>query len=213
MRRRLETAMKPPIASASLPILLLVVTGCARFEYEIVEPPSLAGHVGRQWVELHRDPLLYRLCSYENRLVVEIHNPTSEPIRLAGDRSFVAAPDGQSHPLLSQSIGPRTYIRIPLPPLQIYYAPRGMFNFGIGMGYGYGGHFHPYYGYPWYGYAFYPPYDPFWYGPPRYYAVYNDADRLYWEWTDESQIRLTLAFEQGPGKTFVHDFTIRRKRM
>ena len=57
-------------------------------------------------VILSRGPLLYRLRSYQNHLVIQIQNETSQPLQLLGGQSFVVDPDGQSHPLDEQTIAP-----------------------------------------------------------------------------------------------------------
>ena len=57
----------------------LFASGCAHYEYDIVAPPELARHVGGAQDEVIRaDPLEYRLRSYENRLVLNVFNPTGD---------------------------------------------------------------------------------------------------------------------------------------
>src|SRR5262245_44628212 len=89
-------------------LLCMTTTGCAKYEFDIVDPPELAGHIGsKSDHDVEREPLEYRLRAYDNRLVMRIYNKTDDPIHLQGDRSFVVDPDGQSRPLRSQTIAPQ----------------------------------------------------------------------------------------------------------
>src|SRR5689334_8058091 len=100
------------LKSITLLVAAALLTGCARYEFDLVSPPNLARHIGGQSDEAVRiDPLEYRLRASENRLVMSIFNPTADPITLAGERSYVIAPDGQSHPLRTQTIAPNTFVR------------------------------------------------------------------------------------------------------
>src|SRR5262245_50127092 len=97
----------------------LLVGGCARYEYDVVRPDDLTGHVGtKEDVVFTRDPLEYRLRTADNRLVMRIYNPTDAPITLLGARSSVVDPDGQSHPLPSMTAAPESFIKLILPPLR-----------------------------------------------------------------------------------------------
>ena len=88
------------------------------------------------------DPLEYRLRSYENRLVVNVFNPTPDPVTLAGERSYVVAPNGQSHPLRGQTIAPDTFVKMILPPMRPYYRESGPnIGFGLGVGISSRGHY------------------------------------------------------------------------
>src|SRR5678815_3269492 len=97
-----------------LPLLMLsclLATGCARYEYDIVLPQDLTGHIGtKDDLVFTRDPLEYRLRTADNRLVIQIYNPTKEPITLLGDRSLVVDAGGQSHPLPSMTAAPESFI-------------------------------------------------------------------------------------------------------
>jgi hypothetical protein len=185
-------------------------SGCAKYEYDLVQPPELARHVGDTWTVATIDPLEYRLRTYENHLIVQVWNHSTEPIQLLGDRSVVVDPKGQSHPLRSQAIAPNSYLKLILPPAptEVY---RSGPTFGIGVGVGVG-HFHGHDwhgGYPYYG-GFY---DPFWYDEPRYIAVYDNNESAYWEWDGDAGVaRMVLVFGQGD-KTFTHELAFRRKKM
>jgi hypothetical protein len=182
--------------------LLSASSGCAKYEYNLVKPPELARHIGTNAdTVVSVDPLEYRLRSVENRLVMRIFNPTEDAIELVGPRCTVVDPGGQSHPLRSQSIAPGSFIKLIFPPPQprVYdYGP----TFGVGVGYSVGAY--PYRRYPY-------PYDPYDYGP-RYLAVYDENDALYWDWRGEGEARAVLTYRRGD-KEFRHEFLFRRQKM
>jgi hypothetical protein len=183
--------------------------GCAHYEYDLVQPPGLAQHVGADRpVDVTREPLVYRLQTYENRLVMQVHNPTAAPVRLLGDRSTAVDPRGQSHPLRTQTIAPASFIKLVLPPLRPHLAPGGPV---IGIGFGAvvtsGSYYRQRYVH---GGAF--GYDPVLDGP-RYYSVYDPGDSAYWEWDGEGEARLVLVFQQGEQKPFTHELAFRRRKV
>ena len=218
-----------PLRPATLALLLLPllagVGGCAHYEYDIVQPPELARHVGTGEEVIPVDPLEYRMRTVENRLVLHIINPTDDPVTLIGAQSYIVSPGGQSHPLRPQTIAPHTFIPLILPPMRpYYYYPSGpTWGFGFGVVGVSGGHSHHdghhggghRGGRVYYSAAYY---DPFFYGPPYYgppyYMVVDEADPIYWEWKGESDVRLHLVFQRGTNaKTFSDDFTFHRKKM
>ena len=186
--------------------LLVTTSGCARYEYDIVRPPEAQQHVGGQRdTVVALDPLMYRMRSVENHLVVRIHNPTSDRIQLLGAESFVVDPHGESHPMRAQTIAPHSFIKLILPPPPPEVAPAGpSIQFGIGAGFGAA--------YP-YSYGYFDPfYDPVW-DRPRYYAVYEPGGAFYWEWPGESDVRLNLVFQRDEQKPFSHEFVFHRRKM
>ena len=99
-----------------LACVMLLTSGCAVYQYDVVSPAPLAGRVGGDADKvLDVNPLIYRLRSVDNRLVIRVYNPTQDPIEIVGVRSTVVDPYGQSHPLRGETIAPRTYIKIRLP--------------------------------------------------------------------------------------------------
>src|SRR4051812_3040367 len=79
---------------------LLTFTGCAHYEYDLVEPADVAQHVGtKQSVVVPMEPLRYEARSVEDRLVLFIFNESDAPVKLLGDDSFAVDPRGESHPL------------------------------------------------------------------------------------------------------------------
>ena len=188
--------------------------GCARYEFDVVEPQDLSQRVGKGPVHLPVEPLVYHLRAAEGRLVMFVENPTGEPVKLLGDDSFVVDPDGRSHPLRSQTIAPRSNIKLIFPPVRPRLERVGP-SIGIGVGVGYGRAFRRgYYGRHRRGY-----YDPFFYDDhPRYYAVVDDGT-TYWDWAGETDVRVTLVFEAGGtgaerrGDRITHRFVFHRVKV
>ena len=183
--------------------LILLLVGCARYEYDITRPTDLAMHVGTKSDAIAPlPPLEYRFRTVENRLVMSIYNTTDDPIQLIGERSSVVDPEGQSHPLRSQPIAPNSFIKQILPPYRPRIERSGP-TFGIGIG-THVGHRHRR-AYP------YDAFDDPYYDEPRYFAVIED-NALYWSWSGEGQIRMMLVFARKD-ETFTHEFVIRRVKM
>jgi len=181
--------------SASVAILALVVlTGCARYEYDLVEPREFTRHIGRnvdQAVDI--EPLTYRLRS---------------------DKSTVVDPDGQSHPLRSQSIAPRSFIKLILPPPRPQVYDRGP-TFGVGVGYGISSvvpdppdglpdrrAFHTHHN----------QWEPYFRDEPQYFAVYDESDTFYWDWKSVGEARVNLVYRRGESE-LRHAFVFRRVKM
>jgi hypothetical protein len=138
------------------------------------------------------------MIAYEDHLVIQAHNLTDQNLLLLAEQSTVVDPSGQSHPLplRNQTILPHSFAKLVLPPVRPQLVPTGpAINIGFGATYGsayphyHGGHFHGY------GYGFGYGYAPYWYDPPRYYAIYGGDDAsLYWTWPDGGQVRLVLVY-------------------
>jgi hypothetical protein len=184
--------------------ILCVLMGCARYEYQLVQPPDLAQHIdAKHDATFTLGPLRYRLRTAENHLVMRIYNQSETPIRLLGDQSFVVDPGGQSHPLQSQSCAPNSYIKLIFPPLRPQLEPTGP-SIGIGIGgfVGRGPFRDGFYSGIW---------DPY-YDTPRYYTVY-EGNSSYWDWDGEGEARLSIVFQQGQEKPFTHEFVLDRRKM
>jgi hypothetical protein len=217
-------------------LVLLLGGGCAHYEYDLVEPPELARHVGKSEVVVPLEPLEYRMRTVENRLVIHVVNPTDEPVTLIGPQSYIVSPGGQSHPLRTQTIAPHTFIPLILPPMRPYYYYPSYPTWGFGFGVvGVGGHFHGgdhdrHHGHHRGGHVGYSVgvssgfYDPFYYWPPyygppyaygpTYYMADDETDPVYWEWKGETDVRLHLVYQRGGNaRTFVDPFTFHRKKM
>lgn len=198
--------------------LLILLPGCVRYEYDVVQPPELAGHVGtKSWVSFQRDELEYRLRTVDDRLVMRIYNLGEQPVKLLGPDSAAVDPRGESHPLRRATILPGSHVRLVFPPPRPRVARYGpSFGFGVGIGSGFGGRFHHR--------------DHFGYGAyddigPRYYSVYDASDPTYFRWPGNTNLRLLLTYrrgltgesetpaDEGGEEIFRHEFTFRRRRM
>lgn len=183
-------------------MLLANAIGCARYEYDITRPTDLVGHIGAKTDQtVRRDPLEYRFRTLDSRLVVRIFNPTDTPVTLLGQRSSAVDPDGQSHPLTTQTISPQSFIKLIIPPTRPRLERTGP-SIGIGIGTMIGSTRRHRYG------SGFSDFDD----DPQYLAVYDDDNALYWDWNGETSVRLTLSYQQGE-KTFDHEFVIARRKM
>lgn len=174
----------------SIPLLALfcLLTGCAKHEFDLAEPADLAQHVGRdQPTLIDRPPLTYRLQAAEGRLVMTVRNPSAEPVVLLGEQSYVVDPDGESHPLPTQTIAPGSFIKLIFPPMR---DPRAEPRFGIGIGVM--GSAAPSSGSE---------------NSPALLSA--KASNPYWTWKGETPVRMRLAFKQGE-RTFAQEFVFQR---
>jgi hypothetical protein len=182
----------------------LYVGGCAHAEFDLVQPQDLAQHIGtKQWATAPVAPVEYRMIAYEDHLVIQAHNHSDQDLVLLAEQSTVVDPSGQSHPLplRNQTILPNSFAKLVLPPVRPQLVPTGpAINIGFGAAYGSAGHYHGRRYFP-YGYGY--GHGPYWYDPPRYYAIYGGDDAsLYWAWPDGGQVRLVLVYlrpEGAPG--------------
>jgi hypothetical protein len=181
----------------------LCLSGCVSIRYRVVQPPMApaGASVQKQPVNVHYDPLDYRLRQYHERLEMQITNPTEDKLVLLGNRSFVIDPKGESHPIRERVLGPHSFTKLLLPPEPFSYAYPDYWAWGPGWGWGYPGWYGPYYWGPYYG--------PGWWGPPplSYYRVLTLYD---WEWK-KGTARLRLTFEKANKDTFEQDFEIVRE--
>lgn len=182
-----------------------LMTGCARYQYAIVEPGHLARTLDEEGTRVNYEPLEYDFAVRDDILSMAIANPALQPVNIVADKSYIVSPEGQSYPVsVSGSIAPRSFTAMLLPPQPVVYRsePRFSIGFGIGSGAYYGG---PYVSHG-FGYHFY---DSIYEGPRDYYPV-NLPN--YWTWKT-GQVRLRLAYEQGTNNAFTHDFVIERRKV
>ena len=204
----MSTAICRPFTSPLVLTMLLLAGGCARYEYDIVEPQDLAGRVGtKSPVVLPVEPIRYEARTYSDRLVLFVHNESDEPLKLLGEDSFVVDPRGESHPMPTRTIAPASSTKLIFPPVRPTFRHSGTsFGFGVGVGvsrnYGRRGYYRG-------GFAG----DPYFYDDyPRYYALQDDGT-LYWDWGgDGTVVKLRLVYQSGD-KRFHHDFTFRRVKV
>jgi len=164
--------------------ILLFLTGCVHYEYDVVEPPELAGHVGtKAWLALSRGDFEYRMVTSDNRLVVHLYNRGERAAKLLGADSFAVDPRGESHPLQSATIPPGAYVARIFPPPRPELSYTGpTVGVGVGAAYGYG-----------------PGHGPWGYGPYHYHdplragAFHSYSPRYY-----RSTTRTTAVTSTGP---------------
>jgi hypothetical protein len=151
-------------------------------------------------VMIRYEPLEYQLARYHDRLSMRIINPTEDRIMLAGNRSYVVDPRGESHPFNSRVIAPHSYTQFLLPPLPITYSYPDYWAWGPGWGWGWGWGWHDPFWSPYYG--------PGFYGPPPV-ATYQIITPYNWDWKT-GPARLRLTYDRN-GKDFEHDFEFVRE--
>lgn len=185
-------------------LMTAAFTGCARYEFDVIQPADQRQHVGRKTDAVVKiEPLVYRLRSVEGRLVLRIRNETDAAIQLDGERSAVVDTEGQSHPLRSQTIASGSFIKLIIPPLRPRVGRPGP-TFGVGVGIGTSrydarrGHALP-------------SHDPFLH-EPMYMTVYDDSDAYYWDLEGEGAIRLELVYRRGE-ETINHHLELARRKM
>jgi hypothetical protein len=191
LKRRMIAHMRLVITC----IVLMFLGGCARYEFDIVQPPDLAAHVGtRTATAFDWPPLHYDLQAAEGRLVMHIANTTDEPVELLGAQSFVVDPGNESHPIPSRAMGPKSFIVLVFPPLRPMYPAGPPYGYVV-VGPGY------------YSRAYY--YDWAW---PYPAAVVAGPPELYWHWRGQTSARVHLTFRRG-NETFAQEFVFARKKM
>jgi hypothetical protein len=180
-------------------VAAVVLTGCRSYQYRVVQPPESPAVVADHPLVVRQDPLEYTLSRDHDRLALNIANPTTERITLDGNRSYVIAPSGETHPVPGRLIGPHSFTRLLMPPLPIVY-PYTDWSMGWGPG------------------AWGPGlYDPFWgpyYAAPYYYPTtsYHRIPTAYdWDWKiGAAQFHFT--YERNTN-TFEHSFEIIREEL
>jgi len=185
----------------------LLMCGCKHYEYRLVQPSSFAQPIGKQTITVRYEPLEYGLVRSDDHVALRIANPTEDPITLLGPKSYVVDPAGETHPVPVRAIAPHSYIGMMLPPI-----PRvsSSDNGSGGLGFGF---YDPFFDNARYNRPYIWPYngfyDPFFYGPPAYYRVKTPYD---WEWK-AGEARLRLEYELGPGKNFIQELVIDKRRV
>lgn len=192
------------LAIASFSTLLLAafaLAGCAKYQFELVEPAQHANVITRdEPVDVHIDPLVYVLREYDRQLVIRIINENDEPATIHGERSYVVDPEGETHPLRGGTIAPSSFITFGVPPIARYYRSGPQFGFGVGVGTSFNvrqHHHHHHY------------HDPFYYSRFDYAAWYYEVPTWRWK-TGDVRLRLVGTVGEQP---FDHEFLFTRLRV
>ena len=111
------------------------LAGCAKHEYVITQPPESAGRLTRQERTIDWEPVIYHFVDQSSRVGIRIENPTSSPLIIKGEDSYIVTPDGQSSPMRGGTIAPMTWTGITIPALvRVYGGGGGGMSFGLGVG-------------------------------------------------------------------------------
>jgi hypothetical protein len=198
---------------------LAFLSGCARYEYDLVQPPELRRHVGTKTDEVIKlDPIEYKLRTVDSRLVISAYNRTDQPMQLLGDQSIVVAPDGESHPIRGRTFAPGSHVKLIFPPPRPRLEHTGP-TFGVGVGVGVShNRYRDVVGAP--------PgmYDSFSEPDPAYLTMYEPAEALYWDWNGQTEAHIILVYRRADSRpttaptapaddTIRHEFTFHRKKM
>lgn len=184
--------------------------GCARYEYDLLEPADVAQRVGRKSsVVIPMAPAVrYEARAYDDRLVLFMFNESdAEPLKLLGEDSYAVDPRGESHPLPTRTIAPGSSTKLIFPPVRPTFRAGPSFGVGVGVGLGSAHGRRGYYGTGHHG-AFG---DPFHGDYPRYYQLSDDGT-TYWTWPGSgTDVSVRLVYQRG-AERFEHQFTFRRVR-
>ncbi len=185
--------------------------GCARYEYELIEPADVAQRIGtKESIVAPMEPgVRYEARTHSGRLVLSVFNESDEPLKLLGEDSYAVDPRGESHPLPTRTVAPGSSTKLIFPPVRPTFRQSGP-SFGIGLGVGLGSaRRRGYYGAGRYGHFGDPFYDDV---HPRYYQLADDGT-TFWNWTGSgTEVSVRLVYERADGERFHHDFAFRRVR-
>lgn len=186
-----------------------LLTGCAKYDFVIVHPESLEQRISEVPVRIETANLTYHMQARTNALIIQVFNPSAQPVQLIGNRSFVVDPYGYSRPINSAAIGANAYAQLMLPPAQPYYT---VYRPYWGPGYYAGAYPYGHYGY---GRPFSSHYSPTVYRggyyPDLEYIEYNNPnDPGIWAWKGNTSVRLSLTYQREDNSTFRDDFTIEK---
>jgi hypothetical protein len=178
--------------------LVLGVSGCTNYVYDVVKPTIETPVVGKvDDVVFTAEPVRYRMRVVDNRLVIRVFNATMEPVELVGTRSAIVDPSGQSRPVRGQTIPPGAFAKLILPPIRPEFVSDTGFRLESSSG-GYG----PGLGRSEFGYD-----SP---GVPTEYRL-RDGGEFYWEWTGDGPARVILVFVHE-GKETTQELVFSRRK-
>lgn len=183
---------------SGITLALSLLAGCDQYDYQFSRPADNQSLLvtSNNEVRYADDPLEYKMQAADGHMVLWIYNPAQDQVYLLGDKSSVVDPAGISHPLTDQVIAPESAVKELFPPLRPESESSGP---------------------P-------PEYSPIspiapndrpGYIPPSGYGESTPPENrqqnpaLFWDWTGETEIQLTLSFREGD-HTFEHHFTIKK---
>ncbi len=172
-------------------------TGCARFEYRLVEPAASAARIGDAPLTVPYAPLEYGVTGRGDHLVVRVVNPTERAVSLVASRSYVIDPRGESHPVRGHVIGPHSHVWLGLPPPRTTVSGYGMVAYWGYAPYG------------WSGSPYWPAYD--WPYPPIYSYSYQLHTPYDWHWRT-GRVRLHLGYDSA-GTNLEQELVFERERV
>ncbi len=195
------------VFTPTLIVLCAVSGGCARYEYDLVQPTDVAQRIGRKMpVVVPIETVRYEARTYSDRLVLFIHNESEEPLKLLGEDSYAVDQRGESHPLPTRTVAPHSSTKLIFPPMRPTFRQSGpSIGFGLGVGVGsarrrgyHGAGRYGYFGDPFYQDAF-----------PRYYQLADDGT-IYWNWTgNNTEVTVRFVYQLADER-FHHEFVFRR---
>lgn len=206
--------MSPGMLLRSCPLVMLLALtgGCVNYAYDVTPPVAATFRVPTDhFATVPAGPVDYRFRTHDNHLVIQLWNPTSDPVRIVAERSVVVDPGGRSHPVRPLLIAPGSFGRFIVPPvLQTVAEPGPTVSVGFGVGGGFGHYHHG--GGHWSGGYWGGFYDPFWFDEPRYYTVV-EGEQAYWEWNGAGgEARLILVIEHQ-GHEMTQELRITRSQL
>src|SRR5687767_12650699 len=74
---------------SSLGLVLLAISGCARYEYVLVQPPQFARSITEKPTRINYPPMEYEFTEEDDSLLMAVINPGQEPIRIDPSKSFI----------------------------------------------------------------------------------------------------------------------------
>jgi hypothetical protein len=171
--------------------LLLCLTGCATFEFDVIRPPEFAQHIGSEKeVAIQSGALEYKMQVVENRLVVRVFNQGIDPLQLLGDQSALTDPSGQAHPLRGMIIPPGAFLKLILPPTShLQSGGPGYSGPGWEDGLGRSQVTAPL--------------------PP---VTIGDVGAMPFDWPEDTDVRLLLTFQRAADEPFTQEWVFRKQK-
>lgn len=176
--------------SAILVLTAALASGCTSYHHRLIEPVEFAGDIRREDVVTSLPPIRYVWNTVEDRLVVRVFNDGEDDLLLDGERSVLVDPAGQSRPLRSLTIAPRSFAKLVLPPYRdIAYASGPVVSVGLGVSTGGSGYPAPF--------------------SSTSTVIVRDRE-VTWDWPAGGVVRLGLWFTRD-GQSFSHAFVVERR--